>query len=95
MRIGENSLNKFAPAGKRKTKKENKFNINNPIYRSIGSNKLYKYPDEYIEVYDIKNLNGTQPLKIRGEILLFWWGNPKNCKNNCENKHQILTRYGF
>lgn len=78
MKIGENSLNNFAPAGKKKNKKENKFNINNPIYRSIGSNKLYKYPDEYIEVYDIKNFEQHSTPKNQGRNTPIWVGKPKN-----------------
>lgn len=41
---------KFCTGGGKEKQKKNKFNINNPIYRSIGSNKLYRYPDDYIDL---------------------------------------------
>ena len=78
MKIGENSLNNLHPRGKEKQKKQNKFNINNPIYRSIGSNKLYKHPDEYIEVYDIKKFEWYSTPKNQGRTPPILVGKPKN-----------------
>ena len=61
---------------KRKTKKENKFNIN-ILYIVIGRNKLYRYPDEYIEVYGIKKFEWYSTPKNQGKNLPILAGKPK------------------
>lgn len=40
----------FCTSGGKEKQKKNKFNIKYPIYRSIESNKLYRYPDDYIDL---------------------------------------------
>lgn len=57
----------------------------------MGSNKLYRYPDEYIEVYDIINLERYSTPKNQGRNPPILVGKPKNfAKKGVLNKNLQL-----